>query len=148
MNKKISYEETIQFNCYVNAMLEKGIFLKGLREELTSKSGWKELCSIGSQYHQSKAGDKNNLNAKFVNNKDGREVVISKDGIICNTYPDKGTFNYANGNAFSSILWGKHKLFDMNPYDTLMSKSGIETVKKYNGVFAGGLWFGNSHYWK
>ena len=66
-------------------------------------NGWKELCSIGSQYHQSTAGDKNNLNAKFVN-KDGREVVIGKDGIICNTYPDKGTFNYANGNPVSSIL--------------------------------------------
>ena len=117
------------------------------KEELTSKNGWQELCSIGSQYHQSTAGDKNNLNAKFVN-KDGREVVIGKDGIICNTYPDKGTFNYANGNPVSSILWGKHKLFDMNPYDTLMSKSGIETVKKYNGFFAGGAWFGNSHYWK
>lgn len=110
-------------------------------------NGWKELCSIGSQYHQSTAGDKNNLNAKFVN-KDGREVVISRKGEISSSYPDKGTFNYANGTIFSSILWGKHKLFDMNPYDTLMSKSGIETVKKYNGFFAGGAWLGNSHYWK
>ena len=68
--------------------------------------------------------------------KDGREVVIDKKGIICYTYPDKGTFNYANGNVFSSILWGKHKLFDMMTYDKLMSANGIQTVKKYNGFLA------------
>ena len=111
------------------------------------KAGWTELCSIGSQYHQSGAGDNNHLNAKFVN-KDGREVVISYDRIVSSGYPDKGTFNYKNGNVFSSILWGGHNLYDMKPYDRYMSTSGISTEKKYNGIFSGGAWYGNSHYWK
>lgn len=111
------------------------------------KAGWKELCSIGSQYHQSEAGDNNNLNAKFVN-KDGREIVINKNGKISLLYPDKGTFNYAEGTVFSSILWGSHKLYDMNPYEKLMESSKIVTEKKYNGIFKGGAWYGNSHYWK
>lgn len=116
-------------------------------DELRSDPSWKELCSIGSQYHQSKAGDNNQLNAKFVN-KDGREVVISIDKVVSSSYPDKGTFNYKNGNLFSSILWGGHNLYDIKPYDRFMSASGITTDKKYNGFFSGGAWYGNSHYWK
>ncbi len=114
--------------------------------ELTKENGWTELCSIGSQYHQSNAGDLNNLNAKFVN-VDGREVVIMRDGTVCNSYPDKGTFNYVNGTAFSSILMGGHRLFDIKPYDRLMETMGINTQKRYNGVWQGGGWNGNSHYW-
>ena len=111
------------------------------------KAGWTELCSIGSQYHQSEAGDNNQLNAKFVN-KDGREVVIGYDRNVSSAYPDKGTFNYKNGNIFSSILWGGHNLYDIKPYDRFMSASGITTEKKYNGILSGGAWYGNSHYWK
>lgn len=74
------------------------------KEELTKDSGWKELCSIGSQYHQTNASnDPSNLNAKFVN-KDGREVVINRDGIISNSYPDKGTFNYCNPASYPQSL--------------------------------------------
>jgi len=53
------------------------------------------------------------------------------DGSTVNTYPDKGTFNYANGNAFNSIGNGTHKRWDMDPYDELMDSKGIETEKKY-----------------
>ena len=116
------------------------------KEELTKKNGWEEMCSIGAQYHQSEAGDNNNLNAKFVN-KDGREVVMNKGGEVSLSYPDKGTFNYKNGSVFSSILWGGHNLYDIKPYDRLMSAKGIETTKKCNGVLEGGAWYGNSHYW-
>ena len=118
-----------------------------LLSDLTTENGWEELCSIGSQYHQSNAGDGNHLNAKFVN-KDGREVVISRDGVISTSYPDKGTFNYVNGTLFSSILWGGHNLYDIKPYEKLMSGSNITTTKKYNGSFSGGAWYGNSHYWQ
>ena len=116
------------------------------KEELIKENGWTELCSIGSQYHQSEARDNNNLNAKFVN-KDRREVIINKDGKNLLSYPDKGTFNYKNGSIFSSILWGGHNLYDMKPYDRFMSAAGIQTEKKYNGILAGGAWYGNSHYW-
>jgi hypothetical protein len=118
-----------------------------LLSDLTTENGWEGLCSIGSQYHQSNAGDENHLNAKFVN-KDGREVVISRDGVISTSYPDKGTFNYVNGTLFSSILWGGHNLYDIKPYEKLMSGSNITTTKKYNGFFSGGAWYGNSHYWQ
>ncbi len=118
-----------------------------LLSDLTKENGWSELCSIGAQYHQTLAGDVNNLNAKFVN-KDGREVVIRKDGSICTSYPDKGTFNYVNGNIFSSILWGGHNLYDIKPYDRLMERYGIITDKKFNGIGSGGAWYGNSYYWK
>ena len=121
--------------------------LDELTGENGKKNGWTELCSMGSQYHQSKARDNNHLNAKFVN-KDGREVVINKDRIVSNSYPDKGTFNYVNGSLFSSILWGGHNLYDIKPYERLMSSAGISTTKKYNGFFSGGAWYGNSHYWK
>ena len=121
--------------------------IEDVKGKQARKAGWTELCSIGSQYHQSGAGDNNHLNAKFVN-KDGREVVISYDRIVSSGYPDKGTFNYKNGNVFSSILWGGHNLYDMKPYDRYMSTSGISTEKKYNGIFSGGAWYGNSHYWK
>lgn len=35
----------------------------------------------------------------------------------------------------------------MKPYDRFMSAAGIQTEKKYNGILAGGAWYGNSHYW-
>lgn len=117
------------------------------KEELIKENGGQNYVALGSQYHQTEAGDNNNLNAKFVN-KDGREVVINKYGKISLAYPDKGTFNYKNGSIFSSILWGGHNLYDMKLYDRYMSTSGISTEKKYNGIFSGGAWYGNSHYWK
>ena len=126
---------------------EDGTMNYDLKKDLTINNGWEELCSIGSQYHQSNAGDNNHLNAKFVN-KDGREVVIGITGKISTSYPDKGTFNYVNGDIFSSILWGGHNLYDMKPYDRLMTNNNIITTKKYNGIFAGGAWYGNTHYWK
>ena len=126
---------------------EDGTMNYDLKKDLTINNGWEELCSIGSQYHQSNAGDNNHLNAKFVN-KDGREVVIGITGKISTSYPDKGTFNYVNGNILSSILWGGHNLYDMKPYDRLMTNNNIITTKKYNGIFAGGAWYGNTHYWK
>ena len=126
---------------------EDGTMNYDLKKDLTINNGWEELCSIGSQYHQSNAGDNNHLNAKFVN-KDGREVVIGRTGEISTSYPDKGTFNYVNGDILSSILWGGHNLYDMKPYDRLMTNNNITTTKKYNGIFAGGAWYGNTHYWK
>jgi hypothetical protein len=91
---------------------------------------WVEMPSFGSQYHQTNAA-KPYLNAKFVH-PDGREVVIAyngKDYITVTSYPDRGTYNYVNGTATRSILWGGHNLYDMIPYDELMDRSGITRRK-------------------
>jgi RHS repeat-associated protein len=108
--------------------------------ELTDANGWSEMSSIGSQYHQTKAGS--DLNAKYVN-QDGREVVISRSGKVITTYPDKGIFNYVNGTISSSILLGGHKLYDMDPYERM----NLQPVLRSHSLISGGAIRGNSSYW-
>ena len=108
--------------------------------DLTKEKGWTEMSSVGSQYHQTNTNG--TLNAKFVN-EDGREVVINSNNEVIKNYPDKGTFNYVNGNMGSSILFGGHKLYDMDPYERLMKEKKITTIKRDNGD----IFNGNSASW-
>jgi hypothetical protein len=103
----------------------------GYSELAREGSGWVEMPSIGSQYHQTNAA-KPYLNAKFVH-PDGREVVIAYDGENHTTvlrYPDMGTYNYVNGTLTSSIFFGGHNLYDMKPYDELMKQMRIHGTKR------------------
>lgn len=95
--------------------------------DMTKENGWKKLGAIASQYHQTTAGE--DLNIKYVN-KDGREAVFTSSGVLITEYPDKGTFNYYDGTATSSILFGIHKLYDMNPYNDLMDSMKIKPKKR------------------
>lgn len=68
--------------------------------ELTRQgSGWKELSSWGSMYHQTEAGDSDYLNAKFIH-EDGREVVITRDRKVLTSGIDKGTFYYGTPSLY------------------------------------------------
>jgi hypothetical protein len=113
--------------------------------ELTAQNGWTEMSSIGSQYHQTGVIG-NRLNAKYVND-DGREVVLDSNRQVVKNYPNKGTYNYANGNALNSWGMGEHKLFDMIPYDWAMKKIGITPILNSRSVLEGALWRGNSRFW-
>ncbi len=114
--------------------------------DLTVNNGWTEMSSFGSQYHQTNAPENGPYNAKFVNS-DGREVVVNSNQQTVLDYPDKGTFNYVNGNAFTSIGSGGHKLYDMNPYDRLMNNMGITPILRSYPVWTGSVWRVNSDYW-
>lgn len=83
------------------------------------------------------------LNAKFTHD-DGREVVIDPKGKVVDTYPDKGTYNYVNGEWYNSIGSGGHKKWDMNQYNKLM-KEKEEEVKPRVNVFDG--FSGNRKNW-
>jgi RHS repeat-associated protein len=114
------------------------------------KQGFKEMSSVGSQYHQSSVAKGGALNAKFVH-KDGREIVMSSGDRVVNERRDKGTYNYVNGNLFSSILWGGHNLYDIKPYMNHMARLGNtrENGKinlQWSGTFSG-LFVGNSKSW-
>lgn len=118
---------------------ENGNMYYTLKELRNESAGWKELSSWGSMYHQTNAGDSDYLNAKFVNI-DGREVVITRDGIIITSGIDKGTFNYGP----PSIAPGSvHKLYDMNPFERQYKGEYVLTWDYHFMSF----YYGNSKYW-
>jgi len=130
-------------------------------------SGWSEMSSFGSRYHQSKADRNkcsiifgyyfsggytnytrpiyrsyyNRLNAKFTNT-DGREAVFAFPGegkyIYCG--PDRGTYNYINA---LPNLHG-HTKYDVEPFEK-NPPSGYDkdTLQLYND-----LQEENSFFWK
>ncbi len=116
------------------------------QEDLTAENGWIEMVNYGSRYHQTEAPNGGPYNAKFVN-KDGREVIIRRDGSVVQGYPDKGTFNYVEGTAGNSIGNGGHNLYDMKPYKSLMKRMGITTIKRNYALPASG-WRYTTSYWK
>lgn len=109
-------------------------------EELRAKvSGWSEMPSIASQYHQTNA-EKPDLNAKFIH-QDGREVVINSKEMVVFDYPDKGTFNYVNGSIINPLTWRGHSLYDIKPYEKLITHNVLITSNK-------SYWFGyNTSRW-
>ncbi|WP_253691000.1 hypothetical protein [Treponema denticola] len=118
---------------------EEGTMNYSLDELMDPNSGWSEMSSIESQYHQTNA-EKPNLNAKFIH-QDGREVVINSKEMVVLDYPDKGTFNYVNGSIINPLTWRGHSLYDIKPYEKLITHNVLITSNK-------SYWFGyNTSRW-
>jgi len=118
---------------------EDGTMNYSLDELMNPNSGWSEVSSIESQYHQTNA-EKPNLNAKFIH-QDGREVVINSKEMVVLDYPDKGTFNYVNGSIINPLTWRGHSLYDIKPYEKLITHNVLITSNK-------SYWFGyNTSCW-
>ena len=118
---------------------EDGTMNYSLDELMDPNSGWSEVSSIESQYHQTNA-EKPNLNAKFIH-QDGREVVINSKEMVVLDYPDKGTFNYVNGSIINPLTWRGHSLYDIKPYEKLITHNVLITSNK-------SYWFGyNTSRW-
>jgi hypothetical protein len=128
--------------------LQKDGTMNYLFNELTILNGWIELPSIAAQYHQSTADIATGLYAKFVN-LDGREVVVNKDRELVLSYPDRGTYNFANATPFNSfainneIYIGRHALYDIKPFDEL-----IGNVSKKYYPLPWSILLRNSSYWR
>lgn len=99
---------------------ENGTMEYDLRELLAAskqkESGWKELSSMISIYHQTNVGM--TLNAKFVN-EDGREVIIDKWGNVITKYDKDGNFNidYGTFNHADPSNVKMHKKYDVTPFE-------------------------------
>ena len=112
---------------------EEGTMNYSLDELMDPNSEWSEMSSIESQYHQTNT-EKPNLNAKFIH-QDGLEVVINSKEMVVLDYPDKGTFNYVNGSIINLLPWRGHSLYDIKPYEKLITHNVLITSNK-------SYWFG------
>ena len=88
--------------------------------ELKKGNGWKKMFLGGTLFHQHNI--ENGLNIKYVNDNDGREVVFKANGNMIMDYPDKGTYNYCNGNFFTTFPGGDHDKYDVQPFRTLKKR--------------------------
>jgi hypothetical protein len=133
---------------FMNVTLRDFLNLNGqgmteyLWEGLTEADGWKEMESVGSAMHQNEIVD-GELNAK-ITNKDGRELVFASNKDLVTNRLDKGTYNYVDGNVFTSIpLIGGHWNYDMAPYNAQMKGERLKLAVNWDYLFRG-----NSHTWK
>lgn len=76
---------------------------------------------------------KSGLNLKYIN-KDVKEVVFTSNDKMISYYPDKGTYNYCNGNIWTT-LFGDHDKYDVKPFKILEKKDS-----NMSAIFAGILY--------
>ena len=104
-----------------------------------SESGW--YLEEADSEHQYGVPEKDNR--KYVNRKDGREVVFDKNGNVVDGI-NKGTFNYGLphagiGHAIDWMSCSAHGKYDMDPFFRQYSKNPI-----YRSLF--GKYYSSNYY--